>query len=188
LELKNERYQHEHPKHLYDRYRPVESEIKTGKINYRPPLDIKQVSPPDLTLFKPVSSEVDYSKFINSEEMNEGEFYAGGKHKGHSTHYKASPLHHYPHHHAGGFKGPESPGKIKKVQLKPISTPGLKHYSSHPKFSSRLAQSGSGGRPEYASYFRGRQARSHRDASQRLVQKMLRTQKSPVPRYAAYSS
>lgn len=184
MELKNEHYTPEHPKHVYERFRPIESDIKSGKIHFRPSIDIKQVSPPDLTLFKPVSSEVDYSKFINSEEMNEGEFFNGGKHKGHSTHYKGSPI----HYHSGGFKGSEPiSGKIKKIPLKPITTPGLKHYSSssYPKFSSRIASSN--GRPDYSSYFRGRQARSHRDASSRLVQKMLRTQKSPVPRYAAHA-
>lgn len=142
-------------------------EIKTSKIKHHPSIEITEVKAPDLSKFKPVSAQFDYSKYIDGDEMNEGEYYVG-------------------HPQKGGFKGFKG-ATIKKIPVKPLITPGLGHFGSFPKFSSRIANNG--GRSDYSSYFRARNLRDgQRDASKQIVQSMMRKQKAPVPRYASGSA
>lgn len=73
---------------------------------------------------------------------------------------------------------PEVITKIIKVPLtKVVTTPGLKHFQTYPKFINRN---------DYSTYFRNRVSQENqREASHRLVQNMYkRNSRNLVPRYA----
>lgn len=137
---------------------------------YRPSLDIHEVSPPDLSKF--YHSNGNHGKY---GEMNEGEYYSQS-HGHESVGPYRSPSFYDPYKNSEIISS-----KIKKVPLKLITSPGLKHYATYPKFSSRTS------RPDYSSYFRSRQIHidEQRDASRRMVQKMYkRSPQYMAPRYA----
>lgn len=163
---------HPHPFKFKHNKKP-EYEIHTAKIKHRPSIEITEVKAPDLSKYKPISAEFDYTKYIDSEEMNEGEYYAGPPKK-------------KPSHNFGGFKGPSvvvTP--LKKVPLKPLFTPGLGTFGTlAAKFNARAASSG---RPDYNSYFKARSLRQG-DASRKIVQSMIHKQRAPIPRYASGSA
>lgn len=112
-----------------------EDEVDERQFTYRaqPSLDIKQVAAPDLSKFAPISPHVDYSQYITPSrynEMNEGEYFSGFNQFGMNS-PQALRL------NGNNYNGYRSSdliiSKIKKVPIKPYTTPGLRHYSTHPK-------------------------------------------------------
>lgn len=155
--------------------------------NVKPKLEIKTVQAPDLTKFKPVSPFVEYA--AKDEDDDEGEQYSAGSYTSepaaHSGGYASN------NHIQSGQKKPSAPnasagavtvsagsnaggggghrlaesGKP-KAKVKPITTPGLKHYMhgkhpthQQPKFHSRRLPVK---HLEYSSYFRRPAAKSPR--------------------------
>lgn len=151
----------------------------------KPKLEIKTVQAPDLTKYKPISPHIEYA---NQEEEEEEQHYTPGtytsepvNHGGGNNGYGSNTNHIQPSHKkkqqnnggssitvsagsSGGFRGTDVAGKP-KAKVKPLTTPGLKHYvqSKHPshqhnKFHSRRLPVK---HAEYSSYFRrpGKSAR-----------------------------
>lgn len=141
--------------------------------NVKPKLEIKTVQAPDLTKFKPVSPYVEYA---GKDDEDEAEQYTPGSYTSEpASHNVGSNNHiqsgqkknqHQQHSNAGsvtvsagssgGHRGTDS-GKP-RAKVKPISTPGLKHYvqGNHPHYQQQKLHSRR--LPvkhlEYASYFR----------------------------------
>lgn len=160
----------------YYGYKSPEVDIKPHSYRVKPHIDIKQIEAPDLSKFRPVSSNIDYSKYLEPssyDEMNEGEYFSNGFSISGGSPYKFS---------GGGYRGGSSnvvSSKIKKLPSKPLITLGLKHYASPHK--------------DYTSYFRNRQIdydEEHDASRRRMVQRMQ--SRNPtlliVPKYAYDSS
>lgn len=118
-----------------------EEEVDERQFTYRAQpsssVDIKQVTAPDLSKFAPISPHVDYSQYITPSrynEMNEGEYFSGFNQFGPNA-PQALRL------NGNNYNGYRSAdliiSKIKKVPIKPYTTPGLRHYSTYPKINSR---------------------------------------------------
>lgn len=159
-------HSHHHPEHSH--HHPEYSHHHLEHSHHQKYLH--EISPPDLSKF--YHSGGNHGKY---GEMNEGEYYSQS-----NTHESVGP------YRSPSFYDPYKnseiiSSKIKKVPLKLITSPGLKHYATYPKFSSRTS------RPDYSSYFRSRQIQvdEQRDASRRMVQSMQkRSPQYMAPRYA----
>lgn len=191
----------------------------------KPQLEIKTVQAPDLTKFKPISPFVDYD---NKNHPDDGEDYQPGSYtseplvRGNNNgyHNQIQTGHNKKQHgnsvtvsagSSGGYRNPDVVTGKPKAKVKPLSTPGLKHYvqgkpnhSQPNKFHSRRLPVK---HADYSSYFRrpvksprqlqygnegpvlfpssvaGDESYEQRLASSRLIQQLLQRNKNPYNQY-----
>ena len=138
------------PSYTYSPYEEQEEFVEEQrKVSYRtqPSVEIKQVNAPDLSKFTPVSGHADYIPTTYSKspsyispskhnEMNEGEYFSGYNNYGNSAPPATYRIH--TNNNFNGFRNSDLViSKIQKVNVKPYSTPGLRHYSTVLKSNSR---------------------------------------------------